>query len=97
MIVGLGIVALSLIVRFAVATGVGRLLNFSRQEMVLSRVIFAHGLPALVMSQLPLIFDPNRQHFITPEIYPNLCMPVVLGTVLYGAVIGPILAKLQLT
>ena len=97
MIVGLGIVALSLIVRFAVATGVGRLLNFSRQEMVLSRVIFAHGLPALVMSQLPLIFDPNRQHFINPEIYPNLCMPVVLGTVLYGAVIGPILAKWQLT
>ena len=31
------------------------------------------------------------------EIYPNLCMPIVLGTVIFAAIAGPIIAKWQLT
>ncbi|MCD6444753.1 cation:proton antiporter [Candidatus Bathyarchaeota archaeon] len=96
MLVGLGIVALSAVLRYGVATAVGRLLKFSKEELVLSRFIFANGLPALVMSQLPMIFDPARQFFPHPEIYPDLCMPVVLGTVLYGALVGPLVAKRRL-
>lgn len=49
------------------------------------------------MSQLPFIFDPDRIHFLAPEIYPNLCMPIVLGTVIFAAIAGPIIAKWQLT
>ena len=94
---GMSIVAIILIIRYVVASGVGNLLNFSRQEKVLCRLIFAQGLPAFVMSQLPLIFDPNRQYFLKPEIYPDLCMPIVLGTVLFAAIAGPIIAKWQLT
>ncbi|KON30721.1 hypothetical protein AC482_03160 [miscellaneous Crenarchaeota group-15 archaeon DG-45] len=96
-VIGLGIVAVVLSMRYAVTTGVGRLLNFSMQEKVLCRLIFAQGLPAFVMSQLPFIFDPNRQYFLNPGIYPDLCMPVVLGTVLFAAIAGPTVAKWQLT
>jgi hypothetical protein len=48
------------------------------------------------MSQLPMIFDPDRLNFMNPEIYPNLTMPIVLGTVLFGAFAGPIIAKRRL-
>ena len=95
-IIGLSITTVILAIRFAVASIVGKLFSFSVQENVLCRLIFAQGLPAFVMSQLPFIFDPNRQFFLNPEIYPNLCMPIVLGTVLYGAIVGPIIAKWEL-
>jgi hypothetical protein len=45
------------------------------------------------MAQLPMIFDPGREHFLNPEIYPNLVMPIVLGTVLFAALTAPIIAK----
>ncbi len=45
------------------------------------------------MSQLPLIYDPNREYFLDPAIYPNLVMPIVLGTVLVAALTAPLLAK----
>jgi len=95
--IGLLITAMILIIRFIVATAVGKALDFSRTELVLTRLIFAQGLPAFVMSQLPFIFDPDRNYFLNPEIYPNLCMPIVLGTVLFAAIAGPVIAKRQLT
>jgi cell volume regulation protein A len=94
--IGLYIVVVILVIRFIVATGVARILGFTRQEKVITGLIFAQGLPAFVMSQLPFIFDPNRQYFLNPEIYPNLAVPIVLGTVLFGAIAGPFLAKKQL-
>ena len=91
------IVTVSLFVRFVVATGVGRILKFTKTETVLTQLIFASGLPAFVMSQLPFIYDPERLYFLNPEIYPSLCMPIVLGTVLFGAIAGPLIAKKRLT
>jgi Kef-type K+ transport system membrane component KefB len=95
--IGLYIVVVILVIRFAVATGVARIIGFTRQEKVITRLIFAQGLPAFVMSQLPFIFDPHRQYFLDPEIYPNLAVPIVLGTVLFSAITGPVIAKKQLT
>jgi len=95
--VGFGVVALLLAVRYVVATGVGRFMRFSGEERVIARLVFTLGTSTLVMSQLPFIFDPNRQYFLKPEVYPDLCMPIVLGTVLFAAVAGPVIAKWQLT
>ncbi len=86
-----------LIVRYGIASIIGKTFKFSKKEIVITRLIFAQGLPAFVMSQLPFILDPHRQYFLNPEIYPNLCMPIVLGTVLIAAIIGPVIAKRQLT
>jgi cell volume regulation protein A len=95
----LGIVLFALIfgVRYIVVKAVGRVFNFSLQDEVLSILIYVSGLPAFVMSQLPMIFDPDKQFFLNPEIYPNLTMPIVLSSVLFGAIAGPIIAKKRFT
>lgn len=96
-LLGLGVVALALLIRYAVATGLGRLPTFTNQEKVISRLIFAQGLPAFVMSQLPIIFDPNRRFFPRPEIYTDLAVPIVIGTILISAFLGPVIISRQLT
>jgi cell volume regulation protein A len=96
-LIGLGVLGLILFVRYIVVTIVGKGLNFSKQEEILSMLIYASGLPAFVMSQLPLIFDPQMEFFSNPEIYPNIVMPVVLGTVLFAAFTAPALAKRMFT
>ena len=92
-VIGMGVLALIMLIRLIVVSVVGRVENFSRQERVLSILIYASGLPAFVMSQLPLIYDPGREFFLDPAVYPNLVMPIVLGTVLFAAVSAPILSK----
>lgn len=96
-LLGLGVMTLILIIRYAVATALGRLPGFTAQEKVISRIIFAQGLPVLVMSQLPMIFDPNRRFFPRPEIYTDLAVPIVIGTILVAAFLGPAIASRQLT
>jgi len=96
LIVGLILTGICLAIRFVAATIAGSIMKFTKVERVLSRSIFAHGLPALVMSQLPSIYDPNKQYFLAPEIYINFCFVIAISTVLYGAILGPIIAKKEL-
>jgi cell volume regulation protein A len=92
-IYGLLIVGILAAIRFVAVSLISPVLKFTKVESTLTRLIFANGLPALVMSQLPSIYDPERQYFLNPEIYTNLCFPIVIGTVVFGAVMGPIIAK----
>jgi NhaP-type Na+/H+ or K+/H+ antiporter len=94
-LVALGIVALMLIVRYLVASGVGNLLKFTVGETVLSRVIFLQGTSALVLSELPGLLDPTGQN-LNLEIYRNFAYPIVLITIIFVSVVGPTLAKRQL-
>ena len=94
-VVALGIVALMLIVRYMVASGVGSLLNFTVGETVLSRVIFLQGTSALVLSELPGLLDPTGQH-LNLELYKNFAYPIVFVTIIFVSVVGPMLAKRQL-
>lgn len=95
-LIGLAVAILILADRYFIATTVGNLLQFTREEKVLTRLICASGLPAFIMSQLPVIYDPNGVFFNSPEIYSNLCMPIVLVTVIFASVFAPIIAKRQL-
>ena len=92
-IMGGVVLGLIFLVRFVIVIVVGGAVSFNKQEKVLSMLIYASGLPAFVMSQLPLVFDPDRIYFTNPEIYPNMVMPIVLGTVLFAALTAPNLAK----
>jgi NhaP-type Na+/H+ or K+/H+ antiporter len=94
-LVALLIVALILVVRYYVASGVGNLLKFTVGEMVLSKVIFLQGTSALVLSELPGLLDPTGQH-LNLEIYKNFAYPIVLVTIVFVSVVGPMLAKRQL-
>lgn len=87
--VGFSMVILLVAMRYLIATYLGRALHFTREEISISRVVFATGLPSFVMAQLPQIWDPNGLHFLTPGLYPDICMPIVLGTILYSGLVSP--------
>lgn len=97
MIYGLLLVGLLALIRYISVSLVSAGLKFTKTESTLTKLIFANGLPALVMSQLPSILDPTGEFFANPEIYTNLCFPIVIGTVVFGAVLGPVIAKRQLS
>jgi NhaP-type Na+/H+ or K+/H+ antiporter len=82
---------------YIVATGIGRLMSFSREEKVISRLVFTLGTSTIVMSQLPSIFDPRRVYFLNPEVYSDLCFPILLGTLIIATIAGPTVAKWELT
>jgi len=96
LMIGFGLVALLIVVRYLVASGVGRIMGFSVEERVISRVVFTLGTSTLVMSQLPTILDPDSIHILNPGTYPDLCFPIVLGTVIFASVVSPIVARRQL-
>lgn len=92
-IVGFGIVLLLMAIRFLVVQFLYPAIGLTREEKVLSQVIYASGLPAFVMSQLPLIYDPDGLYFANSAIYPDLCMPIVLGTVIFSSVVGQLAGR----
>ncbi|MFC1804149.1 cation:proton antiporter [Thermoproteota archaeon] len=89
MFLGLMLVLLLMIMRFGVVTAISNVLQFTGEETSIARVVYASGLPAFVISQLPQLYDPNGTIFLTPGLYPDICMPIVLGTILYSGLFGP--------
>jgi len=87
--VGFTIVILQMAMRYGLVSSISNALRFTKEEASISRVIYASGLPAFVMSQLPQLYDPTGMIFPNPEIYPDICMPIVLGTILWSGLIGP--------
>jgi cell volume regulation protein A len=96
LIAGLVLTVLCILTRYLVGTAVGNILDFSPEELIVSRLSFPLGTSALVFSQLPLIYDPQQRAIQNPNLYPNLVFPVVLGTVLFTSVIAPFLMRMQL-
>lgn len=92
-ILGSALVIIILIDRLISASIASSILKLSQLDKTIIETTVASGLPALVMSQLPMIYDPTRTHFQSPEIYPNLCFIIVIGTVLFGAIVTPLIAK----
>ncbi len=82
--------------RYVLLTSLNGVLSLDREELLLSRVVYTSGLPAFIMSQMPMIMDPDGVHFINPEVYPNLAMTVVIGTVLFATFVGPSIVKRQI-
>ncbi|TFH12447.1 hypothetical protein E4H04_13240 [Candidatus Bathyarchaeota archaeon] len=93
---GIAVVVLSLVARYISASIAGSIAAFTREELVLSRLLFVHGLPALVISQLPQVYDPAEKFFRNPGLFPDIAMPIVLGTVVWGSMIAPRIAAYQL-
>ncbi len=90
---GFSVVILQMAMRYILVKALSGPLRLNVVESSVSRFLYVSGLPAFVMSQLPQIYDPTGIYFPNPEVYPNICMPIVLGTILYGALLGPPLIK----
>ncbi len=92
-LIGILIVVIIMGVRFLVVKGLGRALSFTTEQKVLAKVVYTSGLPALVMSQLPMLYDPTKQYFTNPGIYPDLCMPIVFANVTLNALLALFIAE----
>ncbi len=90
---GLILVVLQVGLRYWIVDVLSGQFGFTREEKALSQVVYASGLPAFVMSQLPQIFDPEGVFFANAQLYPNLTMPIVFGTIMFSGLIGPKLAE----
>ena len=89
MFVGFALVILQMVMRYGLVDVIGKALLFTKEESSIAKYVYASGLPAFVMSQLPQLYDPNGVYFLTPGLYPDICMPIVLGTILYSGLLGP--------
>ena len=95
-LIGLGVVLLMLAIRYVTATGVAFALRFTDGERILSRLIYLQGASALVLSRWPALYDPEHLFFRNPNIYTDLCYPIVLYTMVLVSIMGPVMARRQM-
>jgi NhaP-type Na+/H+ or K+/H+ antiporter len=93
---GLTVSALIIVVRFVVATLVGKIQGFEDGELFVTRLIFIQGAGTLVLSQFPVKYDPTAVFFLNPDLFTNICIPVVLVSLIYNSTVAPFLARHQL-
>lgn len=93
---GLMVSALIIVVRFVVATVVGKIYGFGDGELFLTRLIYIQGAGTLVLSQFPVKYDPTGLFFSDPELFTNICVPIVIVSLIYNSTVSPFLAKRQL-
>ncbi len=94
--VGLMVSALIIVVRFVVATMVGKINGFGDGELIVTRLIYIQGAGAMVLSQFPVKCDPTGLFFSNPDIFTNICIPIVLVSLIYNSTVSPFLARRQL-
>lgn len=70
--------------------------DYDRVEKVVSLFVFSNGFTALLISQLPVIFDPLGRFFSDTSIYTNVCVPIVILSVLFGSIVGPPVSNILL-
>jgi NhaP-type Na+/H+ or K+/H+ antiporter len=94
--IGLVVSALIIVVRFVVATFVGKIHGFDDGELFVTRLVFIQGAGTLVLSQFPVKYDPTGLFFSNPDIFSDICIPVVLVSLIYNSIVSPVLARRQL-
>jgi cell volume regulation protein A len=72
---GLILVILQVGLRYGIVNVLSGQFGFTREEKALSQVVYASGLPAFVMSQLPQRFDPEGVFFANTQLYPDQRKP----------------------
>ncbi len=93
---GFMISVLIIVVRFVVATVVGKTCGFKDGELFVTRLIYIQGAGTLVLSQFPVKYDPTGLFFSNPGLFTNICIPIVLFSMIYNSTVSPFLAKRQL-
>ena len=90
---GLVFTAMIILLRFISGSIVGKIFDLDPHETRILRLTYPLGTSALVFATLPILYDPERVFFTDPHIYTNLVFPVVLGTIIFSALIGPLILK----
>jgi NhaP-type Na+/H+ or K+/H+ antiporter len=90
---GIAFTAMIILLRMISGSIVGYNSEFKQSETWLLRLTYPLGTSALVFATLPLVYDPEGLVFTDPHLYTNLVFPVVLGTIVFSSLIGPIILR----
>ena len=90
---GLIFTAMIILLRFISGSMVGKMFDLDPHETRILRLTYPLGTSALVFATLPILYDSERVFFTDPHIYTNLVFPVVLGTIIFSALIGPLILQ----
>ena len=96
LMLGLTVSAVIIVMRFVAATLVGKIQGFEDGELFVARLIYIQGAGTLVLSQFPVKYDAAGLFFSNPELFTNICIPIVLVSLIYNSTVSPFLARHQL-
>jgi cell volume regulation protein A len=95
-IIAFGAILIIFIVRYSLATGVGRLLGLPKREIIITRLTFIQGVGVMVLAQLPSQYDPTLLFFKHPEVFTDVGIPIVFFSILFSSILSPEVAKRQI-
>ncbi len=90
---GLGFTLMIIILRVIAGMMLEWISDLDSLEMGVIKLTYPLGTSALVFAQLPLLYDSEGVVFTDPHLFTNLVFPVVLGTILFSALAGPIYVR----
>jgi NhaP-type Na+/H+ or K+/H+ antiporter len=90
---GLGFTLMIIILRVIAGIMLEWVSDLDSLETGVIKLTYPLGTSALVFAQLPLLYDFEGVVFTNPHLFTNLVFPVVLGTILFSALAGPIYVR----
>lgn len=90
---GLGFTFMIILLRFIAGTVLEWFSDLEPMETGVIKLTYPLGTSAFVFAQLPLLYDSEGVVFTDPHLFTNLVFPVVLGTILFSVLAGPIYVR----
>ncbi|MCW4014558.1 MAG: cation:proton antiporter [Candidatus Bathyarchaeota archaeon] len=89
--------ALLIVIRYLVATIIGYTQGISKEQIAYTRIFFILGPSSLVLTQYVAEYDPNGLIFPDTQLYGSIVLPIVLFSIIFASIIGPMVARKQST
>jgi NhaP-type Na+/H+ or K+/H+ antiporter len=89
--------ALLIVIRYLVSSVVGYLQGIPGDQIAYTRIFFILGPSSLVLTQYITEYDPEGIYFSDPQLFASIVIPIVLFTIIFSSIIGPIVASKQTT
>lgn len=86
---------LLILIRYLVATIIGYAQGIPGEQLAYTRIFFILGPSSLVLTQYVAEYDPNGVIFSDPQLYGSIVLPIVLFSIIFASIIGPMVARKQ--
>ena len=91
------ITALIIVVRYLTATIIGLAQGIPREQIAHTRILFILGPGSLVLTQYVAEYDPTGVYFSDAQLFGSIVIPIVLFSIIFTSIIGPMVARKQST
>ena len=87
--------ALIIVIRYILASVIGVLQGIPGEQIAYTRIFFILGPSSLVLTQYIAEYDPTGVLFSDHQLFSSIVIPIVLFSIIFSSIIGPIVAKKQ--